>query len=113
MTTRVRGPTAADTATGSMQKWPGSMSTGTGTAPIRCTAEEEEMKVNAGMITSSPGWTPSTSSPSSRAWVPLVTASAHGAPWNAANSRSNSSTSDPPMRHQWPLSSTRSRPSRS
>ncbi|CAM5443972.1 hypothetical protein SCALM49S_05924 [Streptomyces californicus] len=73
---RVRAEATARTASGVRHWRPGSTSAGTGTAPVFCTAREVLMKVNAGTITSSPGPMPCTRSASSRASVPLLTASA-------------------------------------
>ena len=81
MMTLVRSVIAAATAATSMLYVSGSMSTGTATAPRRWAACDDEMNVNAGTMTSDPRVTPMTSSASSSACVPFVTASAYGAPW--------------------------------
>src|SRR5258707_15850936 len=66
------------------------------------------------VITSSPGWTPSTRSARCKAAVQFDTAHACGAPTYAANSRSNAATSGPcvsqPLRSGRAAASTSSSP---
>lgn len=107
----VRGETAASTATGSRQKWSGSMSANTGVAPVSATELAVAAKVKDGTITSSPGPTPAASRPRCSALVPELTAT-HGRPSTSAeNSSSNAATSGPCT--TMPLARTRSTARRS
>src|SRR5215212_830167 len=82
----------------------GSTSHSTGVAPVRSMPATVGTQVFAWVITSSPGPTPSASSASSIASVPLATATACRLPAKPANSRSNARPSSP--RTYQPLSST-------
>ena len=66
------GPTAARAASGHMLNEYGSMSTNTGTAPRRVTAEAVETNEIAGTITSSPGPIPAHASIISSVTVPFT-----------------------------------------
>ena len=68
----VRGVTAASIFAGSMHHVSGSTSTSTGRAPARITTLAVTTMVKSGMITSSPGPTPSTSSARCSPVVPLL-----------------------------------------
>ena len=72
----VRGVTAALTALASIVQARGSMSISTGRAPVNRIAATVATKVNATVMTSSPGPTPQASRASCNADVPELTATA-------------------------------------
>ena len=77
---RVRGVMAASSARSSRLSVSGRMSTNTGRAPRSTNALTVDTNVNAGQITSSPGWMSSSSAAISSACVHDVVRSAFGAP---------------------------------
>ena len=101
----VRAVIAARTAAGSMLNVTGSMSTSTGVAPTRDDAPAVAKNEKVGVITSSPGPTPSAISASRSASVPDERPTAWRMPSSDARSRSSASISGPPMK-RW-LSQTR------
>src|SRR6266511_1226007 len=103
---RVRGVIAASTLAGSMQYVSFSMSTNTGRAPTNSAAFAEATNVNGEVMISSPSPIPCPSMVRCRAAVPELTATACLTPHQAANSRSNDSTTGPCA--SWPLSRTSS-----
>ena len=72
-TARVRGVSARSSAAGSSVHVAGSTSTNTGCAPAMRIVEAEATKEKAGVITSSPGRTPTAARASRRASVPEAT----------------------------------------
>src|ERR1019366_2410592 len=95
MIARVRGVMRASSCPASSPNVTGSQSTSTGTPPLWSTASAQEMIVNDGMMTSSPGCRPSVSTASCNALVPLLTATPYFIPQNAAQRCSNSSMNLP------------------
>src|SRR5271156_2719528 len=83
------------TSVASIFSVPGSTSTNTGVAPARTIALAEAKKLNAVVMTESPGFTPAATSASQRASVPDAQPTAYCAPVRAAISRSSASTSGP------------------
>jgi len=73
----------------------GSMSTKTGVAPAIMIVVAEATKENAGVMTSSPGPTPSAVKVRRSASVPEATPTAHGTPQSAASSCSSALPSAP------------------
>src|SRR5437764_806496 len=86
---------AASSFSRSISRVSGSTSTKRGTASQRTMASAVAANVCATVITSSPGFTPTAHSASSRASVPLAQATTSRTPQYAANSASNSATSWP------------------
>jgi hypothetical protein len=80
------------------------MSANTGVAPAYSTAFAVAMKVYDGQITSSPGWTPASTSPRCNAVVHEEVATAWRAPTRSANASSKRATIGPWLTH--PLFST-------
>ena len=98
MIARVRGVSAASTASGSIRYVPSSaQSASTGVAPARQTASAVAMNVLAGTMHSSPAPTPSARNAISIASVPLATPTQCRVPVNAAYSDSNAATCGPAM----------------
>jgi hypothetical protein len=95
---RVRGVIAARTRSASSISVWSSTSTKIGVAPTRDTQPAVAKKENVGVITSSPGPTPSAISATSSASVPDETAMAKRAPIALASSASSPSTSGPIMK---------------
>ena len=83
---------------GSRFSVPGSTSTKTGVAPARTIALAEAKKLNAVVMTESPGFMPAATSASQRASVPDAHPTAQAAPVRAAISSSSASTSGPRMK---------------
>lgn len=73
ITNRLRGVTAASSASGSIAYVPGSMSTNCGRPPASTTAEAVAKNEYAGTRTPSPGRSPQARSSSTSASVPLLT----------------------------------------
>src|SRR5262245_8359997 len=97
---------ALATRAGSRSAVSGSTSASTGVAPTSAIHAAEAKNVNGLVTTRSPGRTPSASSPSQSASVPVATPTPCFTPWCAAKSRSNASTSGPSTKR--PLRRTRS-----
>ncbi len=95
MTARVRGVIARSVAARSRVYVTGSMSTKTGVAPAIMIVVAEATNENAGVMTSSPGPTPSAVNASRSASVPEATPSAQGTPHRAASSCSSALPSAP------------------
>src|SRR5260221_94863 len=89
MIARVRGVMRASTSSARMHQQLGSASTSTGVAPARTTASAQEMIVNVGMMTSSPGSRASASMANSNAAVPLLTATPYARSQYDAHACSN------------------------
>src|SRR5262245_5340470 len=106
MIARVRGEIARFTRAGSTARLSGSTSTNTGVAPAMRIVEVDAMNEKAGVMTSSPGPTPSAARAMRRASVPEPTPIAWRTPHSAATSRSRVSPSGPRMNRE--ESSTRS-----
>ena len=95
---RVRGVTRVATLAGSRLKVAASISANTGVAPTSDTASAVAKKVNGLVITSSPGPMPKARSASTRASVPLATATAWRTPTQSAASASKARTLGPRMK---------------
>src|SRR5260370_10041763 len=106
MMARVRGVIAASTRSGSRQYVSSSMSANTGRAPTYSATLADATNVNAGVMTSSPSFTPCARTSRGSAAVPELTATACRTPHQRANSSSNASTTGPCA--SWPLSRTAS-----
>jgi hypothetical protein len=101
----VRGVIARSVAARSSVYVAGSMSTKTGAAPAITTVVAEATNENAGVMTSSPGPTPSAVNVRRSASVPDATPSARGTPQTAASSCSSARPSGPST--NWLVSITR------